>query len=205
MVRGNRIPLLNPQGIFKPSILDLPLTIRTAYQGPYEDRLGEDGLLRYHYRKGGPGQPDNVRLRETIGRKTDLIYLCGIEPGIYSASWPAHVVEDDPAEEVFFVALQDYRSWRRTIWLFPTPSTVPGSPDLPIVDFINRLFEPVSSTPITLRAGSAISDMRSCSTPLTFSATDILGVIPWFPTASPCANFTTPLTAMTSWGSDRIS
>lgn len=109
VVRGTRIPLLNPQGIFKPSILDLPLTIRTAYQGPYEDRLGDDGLLRYHYRRGGPGQPDNMRLRETIKRKTELIYLCGIEPGIYSASWPAYVVDDDPTEGVFFVALQDYR------------------------------------------------------------------------------------------------
>ena len=44
--RNTHIPLLSPQGIFKPAILDLPLTIRTAYQGPYEDRLGPDGLLR---------------------------------------------------------------------------------------------------------------------------------------------------------------
>ncbi|MGH7572800.1 MAG: HNH endonuclease [Gemmatimonadota bacterium] len=107
--RGVRIPLLNPQGIFKPAPLDLPLTIRTAYQGPYEDRLGPDGLLRYHYRKGGPRQRDNVRLRKTIEPPTPLIYLCGIDRGLYAASWPAYILFDHRAEEVFYVALEDYR------------------------------------------------------------------------------------------------
>jgi putative restriction endonuclease len=27
---GRRVPMMNPQGIFKPAILDMPLTFRTA-------------------------------------------------------------------------------------------------------------------------------------------------------------------------------
>ena len=32
--QGQRIPLVAPQGIFKPQILDLPLSITTAPKGP---------------------------------------------------------------------------------------------------------------------------------------------------------------------------
>ena len=38
--QGSRIPLVAPQGIFKPQILDLPLSITTAPKGPYDDYLG---------------------------------------------------------------------------------------------------------------------------------------------------------------------
>jgi putative restriction endonuclease len=51
---GRRVPLLAPQGIFKPMILDLPLSITTVppVEGkprPYEDEFSPDGLLRYRY------------------------------------------------------------------------------------------------------------------------------------------------------------
>ncbi len=37
---GARVPLLGPQGIFKPRLLDLPLSITTAPDGPYDDAWG---------------------------------------------------------------------------------------------------------------------------------------------------------------------
>src|SRR6059036_3718577 len=52
---GARVPLVGPQGIFKPAILpDVPLTITTAppVEGrdrPYDDGFTETGL-RYRYR-----------------------------------------------------------------------------------------------------------------------------------------------------------
>jgi hypothetical protein len=33
MFQGERIPLVSPQGIFKPRVLDLPLTITTVFGG----------------------------------------------------------------------------------------------------------------------------------------------------------------------------
>jgi putative restriction endonuclease len=45
---NQRIPLLGPQGIFKPKVLDeIPLSITTAPKGPYDDSFGSDGFLLY--------------------------------------------------------------------------------------------------------------------------------------------------------------
>ena len=37
---GVRVPLVSMQGIFKPRACELPLSIRTAVDGPYDDRAG---------------------------------------------------------------------------------------------------------------------------------------------------------------------
>src|SRR5262245_50187879 len=65
---GQRVPLIAPQGIFKPALLQLPLTFTTVpiVEGqlrPYEDEIGTDGLIRYRYRGKDPEHPDNVGLR----------------------------------------------------------------------------------------------------------------------------------------------
>src|SRR5512135_2764679 len=52
----HRVPLIGPQGIFKPAVLpETPLSITTVpvvsgHDRPYDDMLGPDGLLRYRYR-----------------------------------------------------------------------------------------------------------------------------------------------------------
>ena len=47
---GVRVPLVSMQGIFKPQMMDLPLSITTSPNGPYNDRMGVDKMLRYKYR-----------------------------------------------------------------------------------------------------------------------------------------------------------
>jgi putative restriction endonuclease len=53
---GVSVPLVSAQqGIFKPAILDLPLSITTTPPSdrkprPYDDEFSPDGLLRYRYR-----------------------------------------------------------------------------------------------------------------------------------------------------------
>jgi len=63
---GRRVPILGPQGIFKPAILpSMPLSITTVpvEEGdapPYRDVIGHDRFLRYCYRGTDPGHRDNV-------------------------------------------------------------------------------------------------------------------------------------------------
>jgi hypothetical protein len=52
---GRRVPLVSQQGIFKPAVCDIPLSMRTApvVEGrdrPYADEVSADGLLVYRYR-----------------------------------------------------------------------------------------------------------------------------------------------------------
>ena len=39
---GRRVPLVSQQGIFKPAVLDVPLSIRTSPAGPYADAFRRD-------------------------------------------------------------------------------------------------------------------------------------------------------------------
>jgi len=107
--QGIRVPLVGPQGIFKPKVLaSMPLSITTAPPGgPYDDGFGEDGLLAYKYRGDDPNHHDNVGLREAMRRRAPLVYFHGLVPGRYLASWPAFVVGDDPGGLTFRVAVDD--------------------------------------------------------------------------------------------------
>ena len=66
---GARVPLIGPSGIFKPRVCEWPLSITTVPvpddgQRPYDDVIGQDGLLRYRYRGTDPKHRDNVGIRE---------------------------------------------------------------------------------------------------------------------------------------------
>lgn len=101
---GQRVHFLGPQGIFKPAILpELPLSITTAPDRPYEDDLGPDGFLTYRYRGTDPQHRDNVALRLAMQRSVPLIYFIGLVPGEYMAAWPVLVVGDDPGALAFKV------------------------------------------------------------------------------------------------------
>ena len=110
---GQRVPLLSPQGIFKPAILpEVPLSITTAppserKQPAYDDRLEQDGLLAYRYRGTDLMHRDNVGLRLAMFRNTPLVYFFGIVPGRYEAIWPVFVVNDDSEHLTFTVVVED--------------------------------------------------------------------------------------------------
>ncbi len=105
---GQRVPLLGPQGIFKPQVLnDGPLSITSAPGGPYNDALGSDGLLRYRYRGTDAAHRDNVGLRAAMTGRLPLVYFHGLVPGKYLATWPVFVVADDPPSLTFSVAVDD--------------------------------------------------------------------------------------------------
>ena len=92
-----RVPLVGPQGIFKPRILQagIPLSITTTPTGPYKDRFEEEGVLLYSYRGTNPMHHENVGLRRAIQTRTPLIYFCCILPGRYVPAFPVYVEGDD--------------------------------------------------------------------------------------------------------------
>lgn len=105
---GVRVPLVGPQGIFKPQVLsEVPLSITTAPHGPYDDSFRPDGLLRYRYRGTDPDHVDNRGLRFAMERRLPLAYIHGVVPGKYLVTWPVFVVEDDPENLAFTVAVDD--------------------------------------------------------------------------------------------------
>jgi putative restriction endonuclease len=124
-----RVPLIGPQGIFKPAILpEVPLTITTAPPVEHRDRLYDDGFddggfLRYRYRGTDSGHRDNVGLRLALQRQTPLIYLHGIIPGLYEPAWPVFVVDDHPETLTFIVAIDD-QVGAPTIWQFNDPAAL---------------------------------------------------------------------------------
>lgn len=105
--KGQRIPLVSQQGIFRPRLLELPISIRTSAKGPYDDRFGADDLLQYKYRGTDPNHKDNAGLRETMRSDTPLAYFHGISSGRYLAIWPVYIVGDDPRALTFKVAVDD--------------------------------------------------------------------------------------------------
>jgi len=102
--QGRRVPLVSAQGIFKPRVLpEIPLTITSSPNGPYEDSFADDHRLMYRYRGTEPGHRDNRGLREAMRTRTPLVYLFGLIPGRYLAVWPVFIVDDAPQELVFTV------------------------------------------------------------------------------------------------------
>jgi putative restriction endonuclease len=100
---GERIPLVSQQGIFKPRLCRLPLSIRTSVGAPYRDAFAADGLLHYRYRATDRNHHENVGLRNALHEKAPLVYLHGHVEGRYHAVWPVFVVADDQPNLTFTV------------------------------------------------------------------------------------------------------
>lgn len=107
LFNNERVPLISPAGIFKPKILELPLTITTAPHGPYDDSFDNNGVLLYKYRGTDLKHRDNTGLRKAMQNRTPLIYLHGVVPGKYLAIWPVYIVYDDPDNLTFRVLADD--------------------------------------------------------------------------------------------------
>ena len=109
---GTRVPLVSMQGIFKPKILALPLSIRSAPHlpdrpRPYDDQLGADGRWDYRYQGKDPELPPNAGLRKLMQLQMPLIYFMGVAHARYVALAPAYIVRDDPKQLIFGIEAQE--------------------------------------------------------------------------------------------------
>ncbi len=104
---NERITFLGPQGIWKPKVFELPLSITTVISGPYRDSFSEDGFLLYKYRGTDPGHRDNVGLVEAMKKQVPLVYFNNVIKGKYHAIWPVFIIGDDPLRLTFKVAADD--------------------------------------------------------------------------------------------------
>ena len=104
--RGEPITFMGQPGIWKPRVLDLPLSITSVPTGPYEDSFTEEGFLAYRYRGTDPQHRDNIGLRELCRTRTPLIYFHGVARGRYMPVWPVFILEDHPHELCCMVAIE---------------------------------------------------------------------------------------------------
>lgn len=106
--KGERVPLLGPQGIFKPRLLDLPLSITTVFNGPYSDKPDKEGNWLYRYRGTNLNHRDNIGLRKAMELRVPLVYFMGISvPGRYLAVYPVFITADYPEQLAFKVMVED--------------------------------------------------------------------------------------------------
>lgn len=109
---GKRVPLVEKQrGIRKVAWLDAAVSILTTYvsdptKAPYEDRMGEDGYPRYKWRGIDGATFDNRALRLAMTAEKPLIWLVGVAPGLFEAHYPVWLVEEEPKEHQFVMALE---------------------------------------------------------------------------------------------------
>jgi putative restriction endonuclease len=109
MFQDERIHLLSAQGIFKPRIMDLPLSITTSPNSPYSDKRVKEGVFEYRYRGTEIKHRDNIGLRECMRQKKPLIYFIGIDPGWYFVVYPVYIIHDDPSSLSFTVQADQQR------------------------------------------------------------------------------------------------
>ncbi len=99
--RGRRVPIWSQQyGIFKPAVLGrdgAALTIQTSFKSPYDDGTDPDGRrITYKYQGQDPDNHFNRSLRQAFRMQRPLLYLVGVQPGVYEPIFPCTVVADDP-------------------------------------------------------------------------------------------------------------
>lgn len=125
---GRNVAIIGQNGIQRPRGLGLlgAVTILTTYRAkqserPYDDRVGEDGYVRYKW-KGVRGETwDNEALRQAMQFKLPLVWFRGVDTGVYEALYPVWIAGEEPSAMQFVLAFdEDVRDqWGGEIWLAP--------------------------------------------------------------------------------------
>ena len=107
---GQPFRLMDPQrGIRKPKELSAALSIRTVFSRdssnrPYEDEMGQDGLLRYKWRGQDQDHAENRALRAAMLHELPLIWFFGVGVATYQPIFPVYLIEEEAAQHQFVIA-----------------------------------------------------------------------------------------------------
>jgi len=120
LLNGARAPIWNKyKGIYRPAALRFPgaaLTIVTAYDGPYDDHVDPDeSHFVYRYRGQDPDHPDNIAVRRAFELRRPMLYLVGVQPGLYEAVYPCFVTGDNPGDLAFYLMADAASDLQRTL------------------------------------------------------------------------------------------
>ena len=119
---------------------DAAISILTSYspdeaRRPYEDTVGDDGMLRYKWRGNNPNLADNVWLRTAMNRHLPLVWFIGIGflPGtktqVFRPEFPVWLVAEEPHEQQFVVAVD------------ASQKATPANADGQVIEFARRYNE----------------------------------------------------------------
>ena len=103
-LHGQRRPLVGQRGIHNPAYFDHTLSIMSSPDGPYDDKIGPDGLLEYAFEAGDPLGGSNRKLRQTMVDQVPIILFERPIENVWVPIMPAYVVEENRAERYFRVA-----------------------------------------------------------------------------------------------------
>lgn len=107
-IDGRDLPIIDfSRGIRNPQDFASTLSIVTSATGPYDDVEAEDGLLHYAYRKGDPFSGDNRKLRTAMETGQPLILFRKEQPNYLTPVLPVYVVDDEPENRRFVIALDE--------------------------------------------------------------------------------------------------
>ena len=105
--QGHRVTMLGPQGIWKPKIMEFPISIMTDPDSKYNDTwIGDDKIL-YSYQRRGPNSWDNLALLKAMENRVPLVYFYKAEVGKYLAEWPIYITNANPTEQKFTISMED--------------------------------------------------------------------------------------------------
>jgi len=94
-LEGQRLPLINQRGIHNPGYLDHTLSITSAVDGPYEDKIGPGGLLHYEFEAGDPLGGANRKLRQAMVHQVPFILFERPIANVYVPIFQAYAIDDD--------------------------------------------------------------------------------------------------------------
>ncbi|MGC5168201.1 HNH endonuclease [Luteimicrobium sp. DT211] len=107
-IDGRKLPVIDySRGIRNPAVFGSTLSIVSTPHGPYDDAESDDGLLHYAYREGDPWSGDNRKLRNALDTGMPLILFRKEVKNIYTPVAPVYVVDDEPENRAFLIALDE--------------------------------------------------------------------------------------------------
>jgi len=107
-INDRDLPIIDfSRGIRNPRDFASTLSIISTADGPYDDAESDDGLLHYAYRKGDPWSGDNRKLRTAMETGQPLILFRKEQPNFYTPVLPVFVVDDEPENRQFLIALDE--------------------------------------------------------------------------------------------------